>query len=110
MESILFLSAAVITGEEDAKPFVADVLVQDGLIAQIGEPGTVEGAAAAATRRIDARGQFLSPGFIDMHAHSDLYLITNPVHEAKISQGCTVRGMRIRPANRPLELGREPQY
>jgi hypothetical protein len=26
-----------------------------------------------------------------MHAHSDLYLLTNPDHEAKITQGCTVR-------------------
>ncbi len=25
-----------------------------------------------------------------MHAHSDLYLLTNPSHEAKITQGCTV--------------------
>lgn len=90
MESILFLAATVITGEEDATPFVADVLVQDGLIAQIGEPGKVE-YTAATTRCIDAKGLFLSPGFIDMHAHSDLYLITSPVHEAKISQGCTVR-------------------
>lgn len=87
MESTIFLSATVITGEEDAKPFVADVLVKDGLVAQIGTPGTVESATA---RRIDAKGRYLSPGFIDMHAHSDLYLITSPIHEAKISQGCTV--------------------
>ncbi|OAA64109.1 D-aminoacylase [Akanthomyces lecanii RCEF 1005] len=86
MESIIFVSATVITGEEDAKPFVADVLVKDGLVAQIGAPGTIESTTA---RRIDAHGRYLSPGFIDMHAHSDLYLITSPMHEAKISQGCT---------------------
>ncbi|TQV99020.1 D-aminoacylase [Cordyceps javanica] len=86
MESILFLSVTVITGEEDATPFVADVLVRDAIVAQIGDPGTIECATA---RRIDGKDQYLSPGFIDMHAHSDLYLITNPVHEAKISQGCT---------------------
>ncbi|KAM3551317.1 hypothetical protein ARSEF4850_007929 [Beauveria asiatica] len=86
MESILFQSVTVITGEEDATPFVADVLVKDGLIAHIGDPGTVE---SATVRRIDGKGQYLSPGFIDMHAHSDLYLITSPAHEAKISQGCT---------------------
>lgn len=97
MESILFRSATVITGEEVATPFVADVLVKDGLIAQIGDAGAVDGAGA---RVIDAQGQFLSPGFIDMHAHSDLYLITNPVHEAKISQGCTVRQQRLSEAER----------
>ncbi|OAA52982.1 D-aminoacylase [Cordyceps fumosorosea ARSEF 2679] len=86
MEPILFLSATVITGEEHVAPFVADVLVDDGLVVQIGDPGTIESTTA---RCIDGKGQYLSPGFIDMHAHSDLYLITNPVHEAKISQGCT---------------------
>lgn len=92
MEPILFQSVTVITGEEDATPFVADVLVKDGLIAHIGDPGTVESATA---RRIDGKGQCLSPGFIDMHAHSDLYLITSPAHEAKISQGCTVSKTRL---------------
>lgn len=84
---ILFLSPTVITGDESAEPFVADVLVSNGLIAQIGTPGSIAGRSA---QRIDAKGYYLSPGFIDMHAHSDLYLLTHPDHEAKISQGCTV--------------------
>jgi N-acyl-D-amino-acid deacylase len=84
---ILFLSPTVISGEEEADPYVADVLISDGLIARIGQPGTIEAASA---RKVDAKGFYLSPGFIDMHAHSDLYLLTNPAHEAKITQGCTV--------------------
>jgi N-acyl-D-amino-acid deacylase len=87
LSDILFLSATVITGDESAEPFVADVLVSNGLIAQIGPPGSIGSRSA---RRIDAKGYYLSPGFIDMHAHSDLYLLTHPDHEAKISQGCTV--------------------
>ena len=31
----------------------------------------------------------LSPGFIDMHAHSDLQLLDAPDHYAKLSQGVT---------------------
>lgn len=85
---ILFLSPTVITGEEDAQPFVADVLVSNGLIAQIGQPGSIYAPSA---RQIDAKGDCLAPGFIDMNAHSDLYLLTNATHEAKITQGCTVR-------------------
>jgi N-acyl-D-aspartate/D-glutamate deacylase len=85
---ILFSSATVITGDESATPFVADVLVSNGLIAQIGEPGSFKAPETA--KVIEAKGHVLSPGFIDMHAHSDLYLLTNPEHEAKISQGCTV--------------------
>ncbi|KAJ9150910.1 D-aminoacylase [Pleurostoma richardsiae] len=84
---ILFSSATVITGDESAEPFVADVLISNGLIARIGNPGSVDAPASA--RRIDAKGHYLSPGFIDMHAHSDLYLLTHPEHEAKITQGCT---------------------
>ncbi|OAQ71282.1 D-aminoacylase [Pochonia chlamydosporia 170] len=84
---ILFTSPTVITGEESATPFVADVLICNGLIAQISEPGVINPPSGA--RVIDAKGYVLSPGFIDMHAHSDLYLLTNPDHEAKITQGCT---------------------
>lgn len=86
---ILFQSPTVITGDESAEPFVADVLVSGGLIAKIGAPGSID--APSTTRRIEAKGHVLSPGFIDMHAHSDLYLLSHPDHEAKISQGCTVR-------------------
>ncbi|CAH0022456.1 unnamed protein product [Clonostachys rhizophaga] len=83
---ILFSAATVVTGDESAAPFEADVLVSGSLIAKIGPPGSIDAEAA---RKIDAKGHYLCPGFIDMHAHSDLYLLTNPAHEAKISQGCT---------------------
>ena len=45
--------------------FYADVAVKDGRIAAIGA------LDAAASRTIDAAGRFLSPGFIDIHSHSD---------------------------------------
>jgi N-acyl-D-amino-acid deacylase len=74
---ILFISATVIPGD-DTPSYIADVLVSDGIIARIDTPGA------------DTKGFWLTPGFIDMHAHSDLYLLTHPDHEAKITQGCTV--------------------
>jgi len=89
---ILFLSATVIPGD-DTPSYIADVLVSDGLIARITTPGTTMSEhedEGYDTRLIDAKGFWLTPGFIDMHAHSDLYLLTHPEHEAKISQGCTV--------------------
>ena len=36
-----------------------------------------------------ADGRFVSPGFIDMHTHSDLQPLVNPLHECKIYQGVT---------------------
>lgn len=38
---------------------------------------------------MDAGGLVLAPGFIDMHAHSDLALLAEPDHLAKVSQGVT---------------------
>jgi N-acyl-D-amino-acid deacylase len=56
----------------------------------------VKEAAAAgcqrpgAMRELDAEGLVLSPGFIDMHAHSDLALLRDPDHSAKAAQGVTL--------------------
>lgn len=85
---ILFMSATIITGDDNAEPYVANLLVSDGLIKRIGSISADD--LLPGTTQIDATGCYLSPGFIDLHAHSDLYLLTNPDHEAKISQGCTV--------------------
>jgi N-acyl-D-aspartate/D-glutamate deacylase len=87
---ILFVQATVIPGD-DSPSYTANVLVSDGLVARIDTSGnTSHQDEGRDIRIIDARGYWLTPGFIDMHAHSDLYLLTHPDHEAKISQGCTV--------------------
>ena len=56
--------------------------------------GSPRSGHRAARRRpptgcIDADGLVLCPGFIDMHAHSDLQILLEPDHLAKISQGVT---------------------
>src|SRR5215470_13543842 len=43
-----------------------------------------------AKRSIDASGLFLAPGFVDMHAHSDVQLLAQPAWEVKLAQGVTV--------------------
>jgi len=82
----LIRHAAVVDGTESAR-YTADVLVAGGRIASIAP--ALRPRDAEADRVIDADGLVLSPGFIDMHAHSDLALVLDPEHLAKLSQGVT---------------------
>ncbi|MEV6977238.1 D-aminoacylase [Kitasatospora sp. NPDC093806] len=86
---VVFEGATVVDGT-GAERYRADVRIADGLIAEIGPPG-LGGAARAggAVRVVDADGLVLAPGFIDMHAHSDLALLLEPEHPAKVTQGVT---------------------
>src|SRR5262249_32442457 len=61
-----------------------DIAISDGRIAAIGPK-----LAQEATRVIDARGQVVAPGFIDIKTHSDWTLPLNPKAESKIRQGVT---------------------
>jgi N-acyl-D-amino-acid deacylase len=61
-----------------------DVGIRDGRIFTVTEAGSQSGR-----RNIDADGLVLAPGFVDMHSHSDLQLLANPDHLAKVSQGVT---------------------
>ncbi len=64
--------------------FYSNVYVSDGIISEVGmkwdEKPEIE---------IDASGLVVSPGFIDMHGHSDISLLVNPYAESKIRQGVT---------------------
>ncbi len=42
-----------------------------------------------AIKAIDAEGLCVSPGFIDIHSHSDIPVLVNPKAESKIRQGVT---------------------
>lgn len=39
--------------------------------------------------RINASGLVVSPGFIDLHSHSGLWMLAHPDHEPKVRQGIT---------------------
>ncbi|MEC1524514.1 D-aminoacylase [Neobacillus niacini] len=64
--------------------FYGDIGVKDGRIERIGKLSSWE-----AKEVIDAKGQVVSPGFIDMHTHSDLVILDEPLIEAKVRQGIT---------------------
>jgi N-acyl-D-amino-acid deacylase len=65
--------------------YAADVGIAGGRIAAVGRLG-----GESAGRTIDADGLFVCPGFVDMHTHSDLQLLVNAAHEAKVHQGVTL--------------------
>jgi len=64
--------------------FKADIGISEGKIIQIDRLGNTKAELV-----IDARELVVSPGFIDIHTHSDLALILNPRAESKIRQGVT---------------------
>ena len=85
--SVVFRGCDVLDGT-GAPRVRADVAVSNGLISAVGDVATAR--AADADRVIDASGLVLAPGFIDMHAHSDLALLTDEQHLAKTTQGVTL--------------------
>ena len=85
----MLISNATLVDGTGAPRRPADVVVRGGLIAEIASALSSEPGGSGPDRAIDATGLVLSPGFIDMHAHSDLQLLTHPAHYAKISQGVT---------------------
>lgn len=64
----------------------ADLVIRGGRIRELAEPGTrVPGA-----HELDVSGLVIAPGFIDMHAHSDLAVLADPLHVSKVAQGVTL--------------------
>ena len=80
----------LITGGEildgtGAPPFAGDVAVRGGRIVRVSRARLSRSAAA---RVIDATGQVVAPGFIDLHAHLDP-LLRLPDGESALRQGVT---------------------
>jgi len=80
--------------------FKADVAVSGDRIVKVGKLTDWKGEV-----EIDAKGLIVSPGFIDIHSHSDLTLLENPIAENKIRQGVTTDvngncGISVAPASK----------
>ncbi len=80
---IIIRNATVIDGS-GAAGFQADVAVTGDRVSALGDLG-----AMTASQEIDAQGQVVAPGFIDVHTHDDRYLFTHPEMAPKASQGVT---------------------
>ena len=64
--------------------FYADVAIQDGRIIAIGKS-----LPHLTDQLIDAKGLVVSPGFIDIHSHSDTNILLDGLAQSKIRQGVT---------------------
>jgi N-acyl-D-amino-acid deacylase len=81
--SLLIRGGSVVDGAGGPSR-AADVAVEGERIAAVGPA-----LSGQADRVIDAAGKMVSPGFIDMHSHSDLFYFACPSAESKIRQGVT---------------------
>lgn len=89
-DDILFRNVTVIDGTGTIPRYIANVLVRNGSIHFISTHDITQ-AIPSHVKLIDGTSGLwsLCPGFIDMHAHSDLSLLHTPQHLAKITQGVT---------------------
>src|SRR5262245_27981711 len=78
---ILIRNGRVVDGTGNPS-FIGDVGIRDGKIAAIGRLKN-----RMATRTIDATGLVISPGFIDIHNHSDLTIVEDGNAESMVRQG-----------------------
>jgi N-acyl-D-amino-acid deacylase len=86
--------------------YIGDVGIRGGRIAAIGQL-----SGKTATRTIDATGLTVSPGFVDMHNHSDFTLLTDGNAQSMVRMGVTTMilgeggsAAPVRPGD-PLEEG-----
>ena len=85
MEQLLFTNVKLYDGSGRA-PFMADVAVTDDKIAAVAGSGSLKKTGAVV---VEGKGLALTPGFVDVHSHSDARMIQFPTGDSKISQGIT---------------------
>jgi N-acyl-D-amino-acid deacylase len=80
---LLIKNGSVLDGT-GAESIRADIGICGERIAAVGDLSKAE-----AKQTIDAAGQIVCPGFIDVHSHSDAYLLIEPRASSKVFQGIT---------------------
>ena len=88
--------------------FKADIALKNGRISKIGRVDE-----NGADRIIDVKGLFVSPGFIDIHNHTDTSMFSDPWVESLLRQGITTNingNCGGSPAPRKSRAGREENW
>jgi len=84
--AVLLANARIVDGT-GAPAFVGELLLRDGRIAAVGEPGSI--ARPPGAERVDLGGLVLAPGFIDIHNHSTSGIFDRPLAPTQRAQGIT---------------------
>jgi N-acyl-D-amino-acid deacylase len=80
----LVIKGALVYDGTGRPGFEADVGIKGEMISAVGT--LPEGRSAVV---VEAKGLAVCPGFIDMHAHTDIELLVNPKAESSVRQGIT---------------------
>jgi N-acyl-D-amino-acid deacylase len=84
MYDVVIVNGKVIDGSGNPW-FYGDVAVKGGKIVKIGRVDPKSGKKV-----IDAKGMAVSPGFIDLHTHTDMPVLADGNAESKVRQGVTL--------------------
>jgi|TARA_B110000116_G_scaffold206181_1_gene181407 N-acyl-D-amino-acid deacylase len=83
MFDLLIKNGTVVDGS-GAPGYLADIGITRDSITVV---GSFDGDAA---QTIDATGRVITPGFIDLHCHSDMSFLIDPLADSKLTQGVTL--------------------
>src|SRR5262249_12500044 len=85
--------------------FYANVAIKNGRIAKIGNVDPKQGR-----KLIDAKGMVVTPGFIDLHTHTDMPILADGNAESAVRQGVTLDVIGESATVAPLKGGVLEEY
>lgn len=88
MELDIKITSGKVYDGSGSEPYVADVGINGDSIVAIGDLSDASGAKC-----IDASGKAVTPGFIDLHTHSDASFLIDNLADSKLRQGVTLELM-----------------
>ena len=80
MAADIVIKGGTVVDGTGSQGVVADVAVSDGKIVEVGRGLTGE-------RELDASGQVVAPGFIDIHSHYDAQVFWDPALTPSVFDG-----------------------